>query len=311
MNRAYCLIIILLVCKIGEGQNLVSNGDFEQYSSCPTNYSQLNLAVPWINPSTGGGSPDYYNQCSTSSTVGVPNNVSGFQYAHSGVGYSGIYLRQNCCEIREYLEIPLAMPLISQICYHFEMYINNANYSQYTSDAIGVYFSDTLVTGIGNFNPLPFAPQVNNPSGILFDTLNWTLVSGNYTATGGENYLIIGNFKFDSLTNYIQINSTSPFTTAYVYIDDVSLSPCTYIDEQNIHAEIQFYPNPFSDKLNVVISNNEFSEIIFYDTVSRKILHQTFTNSALINTEHLAKGLYLYDVRNKKGVIKKGKILKN
>ena len=36
-----------------------------------------------------------------------------------------------------------------------------------------------------------------------------------------------------------------------------------------------------------------------------------FINSISINTEQLAKGIYLYEVRNKNGVIKKGKVVKD
>jgi hypothetical protein len=44
-------------------------------------------------------------------------------------------------------------------------------------------------------------------------------------------------------------------------------------------------------------------------------LEQSFTKSTSINTEQLAKGIYLYEVRNnpdsyRDGVIKKGKVVK-
>jgi hypothetical protein len=39
-------------------------------------------------------------------------------------------------------------------------------------------------------------------------------------------------------------------------------------------------------------------------------LQQTFTNSISLNTESFSKGVYLYEVRNKNGVIKNGKLVK-
>jgi hypothetical protein len=69
-------------------------------------------------------------------------------------------------------------------------------------------------------------------------------------------------------------------------------------------------PNPFSDRLNITISNKDLSEINLYDISSRKLLQKKFTNSTTLNTQQLAKGIYLYEVRNINGVIKKGKVVK-
>jgi|SRR6185436_6637446 len=111
MKKEIYIIILLLMCRICNAQNLVPNGDFEQYSTCPSAFSQLDSALFWLNPTSC--SPDYFNQCSNPSSVGVPNNFSGFQLAHSGVGYGGFYLRSNSFpNQREYIEIPFLSPLL-------------------------------------------------------------------------------------------------------------------------------------------------------------------------------------------------------
>ena len=139
------------------------------------------------------------------------------------------------------------------------------------------------------------------------------MVSGNYTAIGGENYIIIGNFKEDFNTFFGGggIASTT-YQYIYTYIDNVSLTVCqdnsiTHYDKE-IH--INAFPNPVFDKLNISIDNYEPTEIILYDLSSRKLLQQTFTNTTTINTEQLAKGMYLYTVRNKNRIIKNGKVIK-
>ena len=70
-------------------------------------------------------------------------------------------------------------------------------------------------------------------------------------------------------------------------------------------------PNPFTDKINITSKRNEHVEISLFDVTARKVFNQSFTNSTSINTEQLAKGIYLYEVRNKNGVIKKGKVVKD
>ena len=109
---------------------------------------------------------------------------------------------------------------------------------------------------------------------------------------------------------YTLLYNSQGYNASYIYIDDVSLilTPCTGIEEQNLNSNIKIYPNPLSDILNIKAWG--FSEIILYDVAARKLLQQKFTNSTTVNTEQLAKGLYLYEVRNKNGLCKKGKVVK-
>ena len=312
--------ILLLISRICDAQNLVPNGNFEQYTSCPTNLAQIDSALFWFNPcsppygpsGTGSGSSDYFNACASGSNAGVPVNVIGYQFAHSGNAYAGLILYNSIGgNFREYIEVSLSSPLISNTCYHMEIYVNLANGSQYTLDTLGVYFSDTAVTGIHSHDTLPFEPQLKLNSGFITDTLNWTLLTGNYIATGGENYLIIGNFHSAAQTNWLEV--TPGGGNAFWYIDDITIAPCngTGIEAQNENADKNIYPNPFGDKLSFKNSNNELSEIILYDISARKILQQKFTNAVSINTSQLAKGLYLYEVRDKNGLYKQGRVVKD
>jgi len=315
---------LLATCGISYGQNLIPNGDFEQYWHCPTHESQIDSAKFWFQPHILSSS-DYFNQCASSSGSGyhvnVPHGWAGFQQAHSGAGYAGIALWCEFCPInyREYIETSfqsLSNSLVTDQCYHFQMYINLGNACKYSCHNIGVYFSDSIITGISGYYNLPFTPQITNTIGNVPDTLNWTLVSGDYVAHGGESYLIIGNFDIDLSTDTIDINSTygsSSFNLlAFVYIDDVSLThvQCTVnLNEQN-EDSIILYPNPLTDRFTIDCQNNEPKEIILYDLSAKKLLQQTFTNTITINTEYLAKGMYFYKVQNKNGIIKYGKVIK-
>ncbi len=312
MNKLCCLIGMFFTCSIGWGQNLVPNGDFEQYSGCPSYFAQLDSSLFWINPTTNifgvSGTPDYFHQCSSSSYLTVPYNNWGYQIAHSGQAYCGLGLfLSSILDFREYVEGEFISPLVADTCYQFEFYVSKGNICREATDAIGVYFSNTLINGINNYYPLPFTPQLNNtPGNYITDTLSWTLFSWSYVAAGGEKYFIIGNFKNDANTNTILINSGTASFDGYIYIDDVSLIQVPYTN-----SEINFYPNPFSDKLNITAKTNELVKFVLYDVTGRKTLQQSFSNSISINTERLAKGIYLYEVRSKNGVIKKGKVVKD
>jgi hypothetical protein len=88
MNKLCCLIGMFFASGVCEAQNLVPNGDFEQYHSCPTFHSQLDSALYWFNPGLylpGNSTPDYYNACG-SPPASVPDNFCGSQNALSGAG---------------------------------------------------------------------------------------------------------------------------------------------------------------------------------------------------------------------------------
>ncbi len=125
------------------------------------------------------------------------------------------------------------------------------------------------------------------------------------------------------------VGMTGGFSSNPIYFDSHTLSNSgssdfyiakigntTGVEELNENADVKIYPNPVLDNLKVMVNSNELSEFILYDIASRKILQQKFTNSTSINTELLAKGIYIYEVRSKSGpdsyrVVKKGKIVKD
>lgn len=223
MKKIPFIFFYLFISFQSYSQNYVSNGDFETHSSCPTNISQIIKATPWFTPTNG--TPDYYSSCSTSPWVSVPSNIHGYQYARSGYCYAGLFLidvNGTGIVYREYIEVPLVSPLTSGVTHHFQMYISHADFCKYTTDAIGVYFSNTSITGVNNFLPLPYSPQISNTSGSA-DSSSWKLISGNYTANGGEMFLLIGNFKNDVNTPLQIYNPSASINASYVYIDDVSL----------------------------------------------------------------------------------------
>jgi hypothetical protein len=118
MNKQIYLFVLMLTCKVCNAQNLIPNGDFEQFSGCPNSMGQLSNALFWINP-TLQGSPDYFNQCAIG-PANVPNANWGYQPAHSGGGYCGIDIRdESVTEGREYIEVPFNRNIVSKYVLSF------------------------------------------------------------------------------------------------------------------------------------------------------------------------------------------------
>ncbi|MBL7713285.1 MAG: gliding motility-associated C-terminal domain-containing protein [Chitinophagaceae bacterium] len=222
------LTLILLTGALNltaRAQELIKNGNFELKANCPSTLSELFEAEGWS--SASNATPDYFNECA-SVYIGVPTNVFGHQYARSGVGYGGIYIWVYPYAgkgYREYMETELKEALKEGVCYHFEMYINVPASYKYTSDQIGVYFSDSFHYEYTMEN-LKVTPQITNKTGNFPDTTNWTQVSTDYVAKGGERFLIIGAFNDELNVDTVDINPSIDHKSTYFYIDDVSLTEC-------------------------------------------------------------------------------------
>lgn len=217
--------------------NLVPNPSFEDTVYTPV--SSLPLYFPncslWY--SATHSTPDYYNEDFGT----VPSTSFGFQYPHSGKSYAGLVLNYETTdqEYREYLQIKLDTPLVSDVAYAVGFYYS-----------VNVLLTHTLVTNIGfrfsfdtlsvpNWmapnptymyylgNNMPYSFSDSNLFQLPEDTTSWMKLATIYTAQGGEEYLTIGNFNNVDSTSFIPINpvTTPNNTLCYYYIDDVFVIP--------------------------------------------------------------------------------------
>jgi len=130
---------------------------------------------------------------------------------------------------------------------------------------------------------------------------NLSLAGSNYSPTTAQRVYI--PVSFGPLWN---------ITLTVKHLGDSIATLCNSvgINESQDSPLFEIYPNPFSDKINITTETNEPVEITLFDVTSRKLLQQTFTNAVTLNTSQLAKGIYIYEVRNKNGGVKKGKVVK-
>jgi hypothetical protein len=317
--RLYCscsvfLLLLMTGIKDTRAQNLVINPGFEDTLQCPYFVSQIDFAVNWH---TSVNTPDYYHACNNTGQVnpgivGVPNSARGYQPARTGDAFAGVVIYWTAqANYREIFYAQLQSPLVAGVEYSVGMYVvmNEDNAMWAVDGGLGIYLSSTP---INPSTPFAYTPQISNPSGnVLNDTLNWTAISGIYTAAGGEQFITIGSFIPDNMLTIVNRGGTYPFTS--YAIEDVWVlrdSITTGINPANQIRETKVFPNPFEDNLGIEVPDNTPSEVILYDITSRKMLHQEFTNSVSLNTEAFDSGVYYYEVRNNKGIIKKGKAVK-
>lgn len=304
---ALALVLALLVGSTQLlSQELVPNGEFEQYYGCPNNAAQIDSLVDWFNPATvGGGSPDYFNVCG-SGLVDVPLNFSGFQQPRGGSGYVGLiaYMTPWIHEYREYVEVGLSAPLVKDSCYRFSMHVSLARAGTFATESLGAYFSDSAIADIPYDDALPFTPQVVNSTGFIVDTVGWTEVSGIFVADGGEEYVTIGNFLDDTTLSLALVDSALNYHLIYFYIDDVSLTPTScsvgMADDPDRDAT-QVFPNPTSGMLQIR-GLNPNTQVAVFDLSGRLVLMSEVVSN-LLDLSSLADGVYHLRRQSEQGTV--------
>jgi len=249
LNRFTFIFLFFVTFRLysQSGANLVYNGDFEIYDTCPTNVSivppvldpQIEHCLGW--KSAAWGSSDFFNSCQVfPNPVAVPKNTAGYQWPQNGEGYCGfgLYLisQSTSGHYREYIQGNLTQTFEEGKTYKFGTYISKAH-GELSISKLGVSFSSTAITQNDwkPFNNVPYTVLTNG--GFLNDTANWVLLEAEYIATGGEKYITIGNFS-DSL-------STDTFRVVPYDVDTHDDACYYYIDG--------FYA---SEKEELIIENN-------------------------------------------------------
>jgi len=225
----FTLFLMVFYSSLSGQVNLVPNHSFEDYNQCPDGSLPMGVwnPVPWNQDPIW--SSDYFNVCGSNGYT-VPHNFLGWQYPQDSNAYVGIgvFVHPSLSpEYREYIQVQLLDTLKAGRAYCVSFFVSVGDTINYGVTNVCAYFSPSP----GGMNPATYytyQPQVCNPdSNYLLDKDAWAKVSGSFVATGNERYMIIGNFKPDSLTNY-QIADSSDLEPggawlAYYYIDNVSV----------------------------------------------------------------------------------------
>ncbi|MFZ4797411.1 MAG: gliding motility-associated C-terminal domain-containing protein [Bacteroidia bacterium] len=289
--RYQLLPALFLLCLVNNNsaQNLVTNGDFENYTSCPTNYAQVTRATGWLQPTPG--TPDYFHTCSVS--LNPYNNLAGGEQPYSGNGFAGIVLSNGTGAYREYIETQLTKTLIANRIYYFEMFVSLGDSCNYASNKFGIYFSNDST--YSDSTRIVSTPQVTTLNSTYFSKSGWTQISAVYRATGGERFITIGCFNATNsanLTTYVGGGSTAgAFSNmTYYFIDDVSLIdpscdsiPLNRITSQNVTVcdnnqsfPITLFPSyPFYNYLWSDSTRNNYNTV----NATGKYWVYTFTNN--------------------------------
>ena len=179
------------------------------------------------------GTVDHFHQCHTGTLPTgqsmPPSTWVGYEDTLYGSAYAGLIVYENSgggvVDYREYMQIQLSSPLVAGQTYTIGFRYALAEESQYASDGLGMLLSNGALNYPGTQTVIPGSPQLE-ASTVLTDT-NWTLMSGTFVATGGEDHLVIGCWMNDGAMTTVP-TGFGTWQYAYYFVDNVFVTsnPC-------------------------------------------------------------------------------------
>lgn len=314
MKPIITFLLVLFNLPLAEAQiNLVPNSSFEDTVHCPTNISgqggdEIYSMTDWF---PAGKSPDYLNSCATNE-ASSPLSGFGYQYPRTGDAYVGFFTIINSLSglnYREYLGVQLKQSLIIGTTYYFKGYISAAfggpQHIRYFSNNIGIKLS-TMYFEASQNELLPSNSSTGNIDTIFTDTTNWVPFQFSFTADSAYNYLYIGNFYDDLLTDSIRVPGFQFAQGAYYFVDDLCLSTdsnyCETLLSVYINNQDAFlvYPNPSNQY--IFFKNVKFAQTIhLYDLLGRELFtYYLKKEDSSLNISNLPAGNYFIRSENPK-----------
>lgn len=316
------LFFTLLMPAFLGAQNLVPNGSFEDYISCPNHLDGMEFVEHWYKSIIEPGvdyyqnpSPDYFHECAVNSEMGVPNNIAGSQIPFDGNAYCGLFTYDEIFQNdREVVGVQLTEALVSGQTYYCSMrYVRPVGWNAVglATDNLGIKFSNSEV-----FSSTEQA--VNGVThlkveDVAIDSVNWVLLYGEVIPEQSYQYLHIGNFFGDEDTEVMTFSHSSVW--AYYFIDDIRVSTnpldVTSADAMDLNGRINVFPNPVKDVLKIVSSRN-MEKIRVYDVSGQVIKNVDIRNrnEFTLNLCCMSRGLYIGVVQFENGDTESVKINK-
>lgn len=299
-STVYTIPLVMAAALAGKAtaQNLVQNPSFEDTVNCgvPTQCTLLKSAH-WFNPTLS--TPDVWD-ADTARQCGyaIPDPGMGYMLPEDGSRMAGLYFWDGPFggDSREYIQSKLQDGLLEGSTYQVSLrYVRNPAFGS-AVDHIGVWLGgDSLHES--TIGPMDLVPQIklrdpNNP--YLINGSDWTQLVDTFSAVGGEQWLIIGNFDPQDSVHAIVADPDAAYANCYYYIDDLVL--------QALHgAGVATHgkPSAWWDGSNMVISAMNWHGAVVMDVLDaagRLLVRSTisFTNGrAMTPMDQLATGIYL------------------
>lgn len=304
MKNVFAFLFCALFSYNVPAQNLVPNGSFEDYYSCPISNGQADTCVGWFGMGGVGdplpGTPDYFNACAPY-VANVPDNFAGYQSAFKGNAYMGLYTYHWPTFWREIIGANLIDTLIIGNSYNASMRVSRGNHTfqannSAASNRMGIRFSNVPFS---KDNPPPIDNFAHlHEDSIITDTSNWVLLYWHFVADSEYSHVYIGNFFDDENTDII---TYGPYPAdAYYFIDSVNIecvseNCMTGIENIDNDQLIQF------DGINRIKFEQD-GHLLIYALTGQEVLNRNINSGNVLNTD-VPTGIYILLFSNEENSI--------
>jgi outer membrane protein OmpA-like peptidoglycan-associated protein len=219
----------ILVTSSLSAQNLVKNPRMKEGAILATDFNKIALAEGWS--SATKGTVDLFSRNASKKKNGIPVNRQGKQTISDSTNYAGIIAYSDPKEKKgycEYLQGELISGLEKGKTYHISFKVSLSEKSTRAVGGLGAVLSAVQMKEkhASILKILPSIQTFNSGS----DTKDWTEIAGEYTALGGENWIIVG--AFSSNTNVVNVKKDLKYkeNRAYYYVTDVVVEELKELD---------------------------------------------------------------------------------
>lgn len=211
-----------------DSENLVANPSFESTDKKVKRLGSIANATGWTSPT--GVRADLFVS-SNIPDLSVPENIYGSEVAKDGDNYAGIVSYSYGNKVpRSYIMSKMDAPMKKGMTYCVKFNVSLSEASKYASNNIGALFLKKPKSTDAKL-PIIDEPSVvhfNNDMKIMNARYNWTEVCGTFISSGGEKYIMLGNFLSDDETKYERMKKSKDvkvkeLIAAYYYVDEVSV----------------------------------------------------------------------------------------
>jgi len=282
-------------------QNLIPNPGFEEMDvPCIANSSYVDLAF-WTRAQCAAGGA-YFNVCSTVNgfpNAGTPSNFFGYQIPADGVAYTTTttFALDPDFPPSFYLSSPLTEPLEAGVEYCFSANVSLAEQSAFrTTDlyVICTSYFPTTCNGNDTLNWTTESQLILNTTAV--DTAEWSVLSGSFIATGGEEYITIGDFNGPASADTIYVGPSSfPSQQATYYVDKLELRTCeSAVGEYSAGALEVAYDARAGLLAITTPSKEQLENIALVDMAGRAVVSMSNSSSPTqLNVAALPRGVYV------------------
>lgn len=305
MLKALLLLLMnLALAAMATAQaNLVRNGSFEDTTSCDMSVIGIRKALHWY--TANSATPDVWD-ADLDRECGYPLDPQGFPgwwyiAPYEGLRHAGAYhwFGPGSSNTRDYIMTRLTSPLSSGMAYEVSLAVALRGTMQFAVDHIGVWLgTDSL------YEPDPDWLNVNPQLKLrdpeqqyLMETEAWTQLKDTLLATGGEEWLVVGNFDVADSVDGISAFPDAINPYAYYYIDSIAVR---LVESHVSIIEVELDAHWWADGLYLRWSTQErIADVRVFDTQGRVVAMKAVVpgvREAKLHSTSLAPGLYIVEV---------------